>query len=97
MDVPGENQWLIAKNDLDNNWFNGDGEPIEVTLVPTIWNVLKRLAALEGSLYANVNTAIQAMQETEKVLSEKVAHCEEQRKSHADFVLKLVDTPTMLG
>ena len=92
MDVSGENKWVIAKNDLDNNWFNGDGDPIEVTLVPTMWNVLKRIAALEGSLYANVNTAIQAMQESEQTLTERVAHCEEQRKSHADVVLKLVDT-----
>ena len=83
---------MLAKNDIDGNWFNGDVEPIEVTLVPTICNVLKRIAALEGSLYANVNTAIQAMQETENTLTERVAHCEEQRKSHADFVLKLVDT-----
>ena len=80
------------KNDIDGNWLNADGETIEVTLVPTIWNVSKRIAALEGSLYANVNTAIQAMQGTEKVLSEKVAHSEVQRKSHADYVLKLVET-----
>ena len=66
-----DNRWVLAKNDIDGNWFNGDGEPIEVTLVPTICNVLKRIAALEGSLYANVNTAIQAMQETEKTLTEK--------------------------
>ena len=83
--------WVVAKNDLDGNWFNADDQALEVTLVPTIWNVLKRLALLEDSAYANVNAAIQVMQGTEKVLSERVAHVEEQRKSHADFVLKLVD------
>ena len=92
MVVSEDSRWVVAKNDIDGSWFNGDGEPIEVTLVPTIWNVLKRIAALEGSVCANVNAAIHSVQNAEKVLSEKVAHCEEQRKSHADFVLKLVDT-----
>ena len=92
MVVSEDSRWVVAKNDIDGSWFNGDGEPIQVTLVPTIWNLLKRVAALEGSLYDNVNTAIQAMQGTEKMLSERVAHTEEQRKSHADYVLKLVET-----
>ena len=55
------NSWVVAKNDLDGNWFNADDRALEVTLVPTIWNALKRQALLEDSAYANVNAAIQVM------------------------------------
>ena len=49
------------------------------------------MSLLEESAYANINAAIQVMQGTEKVLSEKVAHVEQQRKGHQDFVLGLIE------
>ena len=89
--VSESHSWVVAKNDQDGNWFNEEDQALEVSLVPTIWNILKRVSLLEESAYANINAAIQVMQGTEKVLSEKVAHVEQQRKSHQDFVLGLVE------
>ena len=89
--VSESNSWVVAKNDEHGNWFNEEDQPLEVSLVPTIWTLLKKVALLEESAYANVNAAIQVMQGTEKQLSEKVSLVEHQRKSHADFVLDLVE------
>ena len=90
--VSDNKSWVVAKNDVDGNWLDGNDQPLEVTLVPTMWNLLKRVAALEESTYANVNAAIASMKDTRAELTQKVAHVEDQRKNHEGFVLKLVET-----
>jgi hypothetical protein len=89
--VSESNSWVVAKNDEHGSWFNEEDHPLDVSLVPTIWTLLKKVALLEESAYANVTAAIQVMQSTEKKLSDKVTCVEQQRKSHADFVLDLVE------
>ena len=84
--------WVLAKMDVDNNWINDNDEPLDVSLTPTILNVLARLSALETSAYANVILAIQTVQETERKLAEKVAKLEEQSKQQAEYVFNLVST-----
>ena len=61
-----------------------------MSLTPTILNVLARLSALETSAYANVNLAIQSVQETERKLTEKVAKLEQQSDQRAEYVFNLV-------
>ena len=82
--------WVLAKMDVDNNWINDNDEPLDVSLTPTILNVLARLSALETSAYANVNLAIQTVQETERKLIEKVAKLEEQSNQRAEYVFNQV-------
>ena len=75
--------WVVARMDSDGNWMTNDEQALEVTLTPTVLNVLARLSTLETS-YANVNAAIHPMPDTEKKLPERVGHLEEQGKQHAD-------------
>ena len=82
--------WVLAKMDVDNNWINDNDEPLDVSLTPTMLNVLARLSALETSAYANVNLAIQTVQETERKLIEKVAKLEEQSNQRAEYVFNQV-------
>ena len=70
--------WVVARMDNDGNWMTNDEQALEVTLTPTILNVLARLTTLETSAYANVNAAIHAMRDTEKRLVERVGTLEEQ-------------------
>ena len=64
--VSESNSWVVAKNDEHGSWFNEEDHPLDVSLVPTIWTLLKKVALLEESAYANVTAAIQVMQSTEK-------------------------------
>ena len=77
--------WVVARMDSDGNWMTNDEQSLEVTLTPTILNVLARLSTLETS-YATVNAAIHSMQDTAKRLTERVGHLEEQGKQHADHL-----------
>ena len=81
--------WVVARMDSDGNWMTNDEQALEVTLTPTILNVLARLSTLETS-YANA--AIHSMQDTVKRLTERVGHLEEQGKQHADHLSYLVNT-----
>ena len=72
--------WVVARMDNDGNWMTNDEQALEVTLTPTILNVLARLTTLETSAYANVSAASHAMQDTEKRLVERVGTLEEQGK-----------------
>jgi len=87
-----DKSYVLCTMALDGNWLNAREEVLDVSLTPTIWNVLRRLDALEGSAYANVNAAIQSVQETEKMLHEKVATLEEQCKQQSEYVFNLVST-----
>ena len=89
--VQAKDAWVVGRSDWDGNWVNDKDEALDVTLTPTIWNLLKRVALLEGNVCANVNAAIVSVQESGKVLQEKVAVVEEKRKQHADYVSQLVD------
>ena len=88
--------WVVARMDSDGNWMTNDEQALEVTLTPTILNVLARLSTLETS-YANVNAAIHSMQDTVKRLTERVGHLEEQGKQHADHLSYLVNTINQHG
>ena len=81
--------WVVARMDSDGNWMTNDEQALEVTLTPTILNVLARLSTLETS-YANA--AIHSMQDTVKRLTERVGTLEEQGKQHADHLSYLVNT-----
>ena len=83
--------WFVARMDSDGNWMTNDEQALEVTLTPTILNVLSRLSTLETS-YANVNAAIQYVQETERKLTERVATLEAQSKQQSEYVFNLVST-----
>ena len=39
--------WVVARMDSDGNWMTNDEQALEVTLTPTILNVLSRLSTLE--------------------------------------------------
>ena len=88
----GNTSYLVAKNDMDGRWVNSNEEPVDVNLKPTMWNVLKRLAALEQSSYANVSAAISSTQETGKALTEKITQVEEQRKQQTEYFSSLVNS-----
>ena len=81
---------VLCTMDIDGNWLNARDEILDVSLTPTILNVLARLSALETSAYANVNLAIQSVQETERKLTEKVAKLEQQSDQRAEYVFNLV-------
>ena len=53
---------------------------------------MRRLDALESFAYANVNAAIQSLQETEKRLTERVVKLEEQLKQQSEYFYNLVHT-----
>ena len=88
----GNTSYLVAKNDMDGRWVNSNEEPVDVNLKPTMWNVLKRLAALEQSSYANVSAAITSTQETGKALTERITQVEEQRKQQTEYFSSLVNS-----
>ena len=79
-----DKSYVLCTMDLDGNWLNAREEVLDVNLTPTIWNVMRRLDALEGSAYANVNAAIQSVQDSEKRLNERVATLEEQCKKQSE-------------
>ena len=81
---------VLCTMDIDGNWLNARDEILDVSLTPTILNVLARLSALETSAYANVNLAIQSSQETGRKLTEKVVKLEEQSNQRAEYVFNLV-------
>ena len=81
--------WVVARMDSDGNWMTNDEQALEVTLTPTILNVLARLSTLETS-YANA--AIHSMQDTVKRLTERVGTLEGQGKQQADHITNLVST-----
>ena len=87
-----DKSYVLCTMDLDGNWLNAREEVLDVNLTPTIWNVMRRLDALEGSAYANVNAAIQSVQDSEKRLNERVATLEEQCKKQSEYVFHLVST-----
>ena len=87
-----DKSYVLCTMDLDGNWLNAKEEVLDVSLTPTIWTVLRRLDALEGSAYANVNAAIQSVHETEKRLNERVGKLEEQCKTQTEYVFNLVST-----
>ena len=88
----GNSSYTVAKNDLDGRWVNNNEEPVDVTLKPTMWNVLRRLSALEESSYANVNAAITSTQETGNALTQRMTVLEEQRKQQTEYFSSLVNT-----
>lgn len=77
--------WVVARMDNDGNWMTNDEQALEVTLTPTILNVLARLSALETSAYANGSATIHSMQETEKMLADRIGTLEAQGKRQGDL------------
>ena len=39
--------WLVAKNDLDGTWVDNASNQLDVTVTPTMWNILRRVSLLE--------------------------------------------------
>ena len=81
-----DHSYVLCTMDLDGNWLDAREAVLDVSLTPTIWNVLRRLDALGSSAYANVNAAIQCVKETEKRLHERVATLEEQCQKQSEYV-----------
>ena len=62
--VSNDQTYVLCTMDIDGNWLNAKDEILDVSLTPTMWTCMRRLDALESSAYANVNAAIQSLQET---------------------------------
>ena len=56
--------WLVAKSDLDGTWVDNASNQLDVTVTPTMWNILKRVTLIEGNCCDNVNAAITCMKDT---------------------------------
>ena len=84
--------WVVARMDSDGNWITNDEQPLQVTLTPTICNLLKRVTALEESAYGNVNAAILSMKDTDKKLTERAVILEEQSKQLGGQLCNLANT-----
>ena len=80
--------WLVAKSDLGGRFVNSDGEPMDVSVTPTIWNVIKRVSLLED----NGHAAITSMNETREQLAQQVSEVQKQQKSHSETVARLLMT-----
>ena len=81
--------WVVARMDSGGNWMTNDEQALEVTLTPTILNVLARLSTLETS-YGNA--AIHSMQDTVKRLTERVGTLDEQGKQLGGQLCNLFNT-----
>ena len=90
--VSNDQTYVLCTMDIDGNWLNAKDEILDVSLTPTMWTCMRRLDALESSAYANVNAAIQSLQETEKRLTERVVKLEEQLKQQSEYFYNLVLT-----
>ena len=90
--VSNDQTYVLCTMDIDGNWLNAQDEILDVSLTPTMWTCMRRLDALESSAYANVNAAIQSLQETEKRLTERVVKLEEQLKQQSEYFYNLVLT-----
>ena len=90
--VSNDQTYVLCTMDIDGNWLNAKDEILDVSLTPTMWTCMRRLDALESSAYANVNAAIQSLQETEKRLTERVVKLEEQLKQQSEYFYNLVIT-----
>ena len=84
--------WVVATSDANGGWVNNTGEKLQVTIVPTMWNILKRVSLIEKNTIANVNAAIMSVKEAREELTQKVAQTEQQQKSHAEAVARLLVT-----
>ena len=85
--------WVVARMDSDGNWMTNDEQALEVTLTPTILNVLARLITLETS----GNAAIHSMQDSVKRLTERVGTLEEQGKQLGGQLCNLFNTINQHG
>ena len=65
--------WLVARSDASGRWLDTAGNQLDVTVTPTMWNILKRVTLIEGNCCGNVNAAITSMKEARGELSEQVA------------------------
>ena len=90
--VSNDQPSVLCTMDLDGNWLNAKDEILDVSLTPTMWTCMRRLDALESSVYANVNAAIKSCQETEKRLTERVGKLEAQLKQQSEYFYNLVLT-----
>ena len=84
--------WLVAKSNMDGQWINNDGAPLDVTVTPTMWNILKRLSLLEENCCANVNAAITSMKGTREQLTQEVSQVQQEQKTHAERVARFLMT-----
>ena len=84
--------WLVAKSDLNGRWVSNDGAPLDVTITPTMWNILKRVSLIEENCCANVTAAITCMKETREEFAQQNAQVQQEQKSHAETVARLLMT-----
>jgi len=88
--------WLVARSDADGRWLDTAGNQLDVTVTPTMWNILKRVALIEGNCCGNANAAITCMKDTRGELSEQVAQAvsqvKEEQRTHSETVARLLMT-----
>ena len=88
--------WLVAKSDMDGRWLDNASKQLDVTVTPTMWNILRRVSLLEENCCANVTAAITTMKETREELSQQVAQAvsqvQQEQRTHSETVARLLMT-----